>query len=63
LSRKKGDPNPPPKKYENIQKAVLIHGGAVKAENAPGGGLVVEIRMPCSVPIRTHRIEGRLISV
>jgi two-component system sensor histidine kinase CpxA len=29
------------------QRAVVVHGGSVHAENAPGGGLVVEMRLPC----------------
>jgi signal transduction histidine kinase len=28
------------------ERAVRLHGGAVKAVNAPGGGLLVEIRLP-----------------
>ena len=30
------------------ERAVRLHGGAVRAANAPGGGLVVEIRLPCT---------------
>lgn len=30
------------------ERAVRLHGGAVCATNAPDGGLVVEIRLPCS---------------
>ncbi|MFH1748903.1 MAG: ATP-binding protein [Planctomycetota bacterium] len=29
------------------ERAVLLHGGGVRAANAPDGGLVVEIRLPC----------------
>lgn len=28
------------------ERAVRLHGGSVKADNAPGGGLIVEIRLP-----------------
>ena len=28
------------------ERAVRLHGGSVKAENRPGGGLIVEIRLP-----------------
>ena len=30
------------------ERAVRLHGGTVKAENAPGGGLLVEMRLPTS---------------
>ncbi len=31
-----------------VQRAVHLHGGTVKAENRPGGGLIIEIRLPLS---------------
>jgi signal transduction histidine kinase len=30
------------------ERAVRLHGGTIKAENAPGGGLLVEMRLPTS---------------
>lgn len=43
------------------QKAVLAHGGTIRAMNAPGGGLIVEIAIPtttsfipCSVTTRRY---------
>ncbi|HYA95011.1 MAG TPA: ATP-binding protein [Terriglobales bacterium] len=30
------------------ERAIRLHGGTVKAENAPGGGLLVEMRLPAS---------------
>ncbi len=32
------------------QRAVALHGGTIRAENAPDGGLVVTIDMPAAVP-------------
>lgn len=32
------------------ERAVRLHGGTIKAENAPGGGLLVEMRLPTSPP-------------
>ena len=31
------------------ERAIRLHGGTIKAENAPGGGLLVEMRLPASV--------------
>ncbi len=31
-------------------RAVRLHGGAVYAANAPGGGLLVKLRLPCAPP-------------
>jgi signal transduction histidine kinase len=31
------------------ERAVRLHGGMVQASNAPGGGLLIEIRLPCAV--------------
>ena len=31
------------------QRAVELHGGTIHAANAPGGGLIVNIRVPCDV--------------
>jgi len=37
------------------ERAVRLHGGTVKAENAPGGGLLVEMRLPAtSSPVGIH---------
>jgi two-component system sensor histidine kinase CpxA len=33
------------------ERAVRLHGGSVKAENAPGGGLLVEMRLPASLAV------------
>jgi two-component system sensor histidine kinase CpxA len=30
------------------ERAVRLHGGTVTASNAPGGGLLVELRLPLS---------------
>ncbi|HZN12068.1 MAG TPA: ATP-binding protein, partial [Blastocatellia bacterium] len=30
------------------ERAVRVHGGSVSAENAPGGGLVVGLTLPCA---------------
>ena len=32
------------------QRAALAHGGSITAENAPGGGLSVELWLPASSP-------------
>lgn len=35
------------------ERAVRLHGGSVKAENAPGGGLLVEMRLPALAVVAT----------
>ncbi len=37
------------------ERAVKLHGGAVKASNAPGGGLLVEIKLPARPSIPAPR--------
>lgn len=37
------------------QRAVALHGGTIRAENAPDGGLVVTIDMPAAVPASNAR--------
>jgi len=32
------------------ERTVRLHGGSVKAQNVSGGGLEVEIRLPCGDP-------------
>jgi two-component system sensor histidine kinase CpxA len=32
------------------ERAVRLHGGTIQASNAPGGGLVVEMRLPVTAP-------------
>jgi two-component system sensor histidine kinase CpxA len=32
------------------ERAVRLHGGTIKASNAPGGGLLVEVRLPATAP-------------
>ena len=34
------------------ERAVRLHGGTIHASNAPGGGLLVEMRLPASVPAK-----------
>jgi len=38
------------------ERAVRLHGGSVKAANSPGGGLVVEIRLPLAVPEASYPV-------
>jgi two-component system sensor histidine kinase CpxA len=33
-----------------VDRTIRLHGGTVRAANAPGGGLVVELRLPASAP-------------
>jgi len=35
------------------ERAVRLHGGTIHASNAPGGGLLVEMRLPASVPAKS----------
>jgi two-component system sensor histidine kinase CpxA len=38
-------------------QAVRLHGGSVKASNLPGGGLLVEMRLPLQSPVADHARE------
>ena len=33
------------------ERAVHLHGGDVKAENSPQGGLIIELRFPIPTPV------------
>jgi two-component system sensor histidine kinase CpxA len=39
------------------ERAVRLHGGAVRASNRPEGGLMVEIRLPLETPQQPEIIE------
>jgi signal transduction histidine kinase len=45
------------------ETAVRLHGGQVKAENSPAGGLIVEIRLPLNGASETKTSESRAESV
>jgi two-component system sensor histidine kinase CpxA len=38
------------------ERAVLLHGGSVRAANRPQGGLMVEIRLPAA-PVKTSSLS------
>lgn len=40
------------------ERAVRLHGGSVRAANAPGGGLLVEITLPIPSAAADERLEG-----
>jgi len=42
------------------ERAVRLHGGAVKAANRPQGGLIVEIRLPLSSVKAANRVVQTL---
>jgi len=44
-------------------RAVRLHGGTVKAANSPGGGLVVEIRLPLTVSEVSDPATGKVSAI